>query len=139
MIEITTLTKSGVPLKSRINIMLDGTLHSDGAACVVSAGSARPPRSDARAVFAAHIANLASNEAVALGALRPDPAEPTRAPPGRRRLGAASGLPRAVAGRAHFAPRATAPLQAVRAAEASEQIDFADFLFRRVAELQAGR
>jgi putative DNA primase/helicase len=70
LIEITSLTKTGGPLTKRISLTKDGFLKSDGSACVMSEGRARRTTfSDLRA-FAAHIGDLASHEAIALGALR---------------------------------------------------------------------
>ena len=72
MIEITTLTKTGGPLTKRISLASDGTLHSNGSACVMSAGSAQRAQFDDLASFAGFIARLAPHEAIALGALRDD-------------------------------------------------------------------
>jgi hypothetical protein len=41
VIEITGLTKEGAPLTKRISLSADGTLHSDGSACVMSVGKGR--------------------------------------------------------------------------------------------------
>jgi hypothetical protein len=71
-VEITTLAKAGGPLTKRISLVEDGSLHSDGSACVMSRGSARRIRFDGLATLAEHIAALDSNEAIALGTLRPD-------------------------------------------------------------------
>ena len=71
-IEITTLTKAGGPLTKRISLAADGSLHSDGSACVMSRGSAQRAPFDDLATFAACIGALASHEAIALGALRHD-------------------------------------------------------------------
>ncbi len=71
-IEITSLTKAGGPLTKRIALAPDGSLHSDGSACVMSRGAARRVRFDNLEVFAEHIGSLDSNEAIALGVLRPD-------------------------------------------------------------------
>ena len=72
LVEITTLTKAGGPLTKRITLAADGSLHSDGSACVMSRGSARRVRFDNLGAFAGHIASLDSSEAIALGALRAD-------------------------------------------------------------------
>jgi hypothetical protein len=69
-IEITALTKTGGPLTKRITLLQDGSLHSDGSACVMSRGSAQRARFDDLATFAACIGALASHEAIALGTLR---------------------------------------------------------------------
>jgi hypothetical protein len=72
MIHITILTKSGGVLTKRISIRPDGSLNSDGSACVMSAGEAQRATFADLASFAAHIASLQSHEAIALGALRDD-------------------------------------------------------------------
>ena len=69
-IEITALTKTGGPLTKRIALAQDGSLHSDGSACVMSRGSAQRARFDDLATFADRIGTLASHEAIALGVLR---------------------------------------------------------------------
>ena len=74
-IEITGFAKSGGPLTKRITVAADGSLHSDGSACVMSAGSACRLRFDTLDGFAACIAALDPNEAIALGALRDELSE----------------------------------------------------------------
>ena len=69
-IEITALTKTGGPLTKRITLAPDGSLRSDGSACIMSRGSAKRARFDDLESFADHIGALASHEAIALGALR---------------------------------------------------------------------
>ncbi len=71
-IEITRLVKTGGPLTKRITLAPDGSLHSDGTACVMSHGSAQRARFGNLEAFAASIGNLDSNEAIALGMLRAD-------------------------------------------------------------------
>jgi len=71
-IEITVFTKTGGPLTKRIMLAADGSLHSDGSACVMSRGAACRVRFDDLDAFANYIPRLASNKAIALGALRPD-------------------------------------------------------------------
>jgi hypothetical protein len=72
VIEVTALTKTGGPLTKRVSLSPDGTLHSDGSACVMSTGTGRRFRFKGLAEFADHIERMAPNEAIALGALRPD-------------------------------------------------------------------
>jgi hypothetical protein len=72
MIEITRLVKSGGPLTKRISIDVNGLLHSDGSACVMSSGRAQRARFDSLYTFASTIADLGPSEAIALGALRHD-------------------------------------------------------------------
>ena len=40
-IEFTLLTKDGGPLTKQISLAPDGSLHSDGSACIMSRGRAR--------------------------------------------------------------------------------------------------
>ncbi len=71
-VQITCITKVGGPLTKRIYLTADGSLKSDGSACLMGRGQAcRAQFSDLRG-FADCIANLAQHEAVALGSLRPD-------------------------------------------------------------------
>ena len=72
MIEVTRLSKIGGPLTKRISLTPDGTLLSDGSACVMSRGHARRERLDCLEAFAALIQGLAPHEAIALGSLRSD-------------------------------------------------------------------
>jgi hypothetical protein len=79
--EIVRFVKSGGPLTKRIGLSPEGKVNSDGSACVMWLGSAlRTPLNDLRK-FATLIDNLASNEAIGLGALRsglPDEVEIVR-------------------------------------------------------------
>jgi hypothetical protein len=71
-IEITALTKSGGPLTKRIRLAADGSITSDGSECVMARGVARRvPIGDVKEL-AALLDNITSNQAIALGALRPD-------------------------------------------------------------------
>jgi hypothetical protein len=72
MIELTRIVKSGGPLTKRISIDANGSLHSDGSACVMSSGWAQRACFDSLEAFASTIANLSPSEAIALGALRHD-------------------------------------------------------------------
>jgi hypothetical protein len=72
VIEITTFTKAGGLLTKRISLAPDGTVRSDGSACLMSAGSAQRTRYDNLAAFAGHIATMSSHEAISLGTLRDD-------------------------------------------------------------------
>ena len=69
-IEITLLAKSGGPLTKRISLAADGSLKSDGSACLMGQGEARRARFTDLHVFADCIGNLAHHQAVALGSLR---------------------------------------------------------------------
>jgi hypothetical protein len=76
--EITLFVKSGGPLTKRISLEADGSLKSDGSACVMAQGEAR--RVHITDVFAlgALIERLQPNEAIALGALRAGLADPVQ-------------------------------------------------------------
>jgi hypothetical protein len=70
-IEITEFAKVDGPLSKRIRLDSEGLLHSEGSACLMSEGAARRGKFDRLERFAACIANLAPNRAIALGVLRP--------------------------------------------------------------------
>ena len=71
-IEITRHAKIGGQLTKSISLTSDGSILSDGSACLMSKGDAfRAILPDLRA-FASLIESLASHEAISLGALRPD-------------------------------------------------------------------
>jgi hypothetical protein len=70
MMEIVRFTKSGGPLTKRIYLTEDGTLKSDGSACLMSRGIAERVEINDIAHFGTLIGALASDQAIALGALR---------------------------------------------------------------------
>ena len=67
MIEATGIAKAGGPLTKRISLAQDGTLLSDGSACIMARGTARRQRWDTMREFAACISSLDPHEAIALG------------------------------------------------------------------------
>ena len=71
-IEITLLAKSSGPLTKRISLAADGSLKSDGSACLMGRGDARRVRFSDLHAFADCISNLVQQQAVALGSLRLD-------------------------------------------------------------------
>jgi hypothetical protein len=71
MIEITAFTKNGGPLTKRISLAADGTVAADGSACLMANGTADRVRLADAAALAGFIASLYSNQALALGRLRP--------------------------------------------------------------------
>ena len=71
-IELTVFTKDGGPLTKTIRLGDDGKPISDSTKCKMAKGSARREFVDRVEGLAALIAGLASNQAIALGALRPD-------------------------------------------------------------------
>ncbi len=74
-VEITAFTKSNGPLTKRIRINNDGALASDGSECVMSRGVARRiPITDVKQL-AVLLDQTNSNQAIALGSLRPDLAD----------------------------------------------------------------
>jgi hypothetical protein len=89
--EITVFTKSGGPLTKRIKLGTDGKPESDGSACVMSSGMARRCRVNSVHALAAIINGLASNQALALGTLRPDLPEEVQITT-KRRLNGAPGV-----------------------------------------------
>jgi hypothetical protein len=76
--ELTLFAKSGGPLTKRISLCVDGSLRSDGSACVMAHGEARRACIAGIADLGALIERLQSNEAIALGALRPGLADPVK-------------------------------------------------------------
>jgi hypothetical protein len=71
MIEITTFTKTAGALTKRISLAADGTVKSDGSACLMAHGSAQRMRLAGADDLAALIEGAQSNQALALGVLRP--------------------------------------------------------------------
>jgi hypothetical protein len=70
-VELTRLTKTDGPLTKRISLNADGTLLSDGSACLMSHGTAERVRITSVDELALLIGNLEPSQAIALGALRP--------------------------------------------------------------------
>src|SRR4051794_10689549 len=71
-LQITHLASASGVLTKRISLGEDGRLISDGSACVMGRGAARRVKVLSIYAFADHIRSLQCNEAIALGALRPD-------------------------------------------------------------------
>jgi hypothetical protein len=69
-ITITLFAKSGGPLTKRISLAKDGTLVSDGSACIMAHGTARRVRIIGANDLGTLIERLQINEAITLGALR---------------------------------------------------------------------
>ena len=69
---LTVFTKSGGPLTKRISLNGDGSIKSDGSACVMVRGVARRIQIDSVGALAELIGELRSDQAIALGALRAD-------------------------------------------------------------------
>jgi hypothetical protein len=72
-LEVTLFTKNGGgPLTKRICLAKDGSIISDGSACIMTRGTARRVHLDHIGDFADLIKAMQPNEAVALGVLRDD-------------------------------------------------------------------
>ena len=69
---ITCFTKTDGDLTKHISLSADGTLISDGSACLMSHGTARRVTLDGPQQLAELIGQLQSHEAIGLGALRHD-------------------------------------------------------------------
>jgi hypothetical protein len=93
-IEITIFAKSGGPLTKRISLAADGSLKSDGAACVMANGKARRASIASVCDLGSLIEQLKSNEAIALGTLRDGLANEVRIIPKRKLNGAANVIAR---------------------------------------------
>jgi hypothetical protein len=72
MPELVKFTKTGGPLTKRISLASDGTLVSDGSACVMTNGTAERVKIVGIDELAALIGSLHPSQAIALGALRTD-------------------------------------------------------------------
>ena len=72
LLEITIFTKSDGPLTKRISLGPDGSVKSDGSACVMAKGTARRFCFATMAQHADLLIALKPNEAIVGGALRPD-------------------------------------------------------------------
>src|SRR5215472_2236257 len=71
-LEVTVFSKHGGSLTKRISLNPDGTVISDGSACVMSRGRAWRLKLSCAQQLADLIASLTSSEAITLGALRED-------------------------------------------------------------------
>jgi hypothetical protein len=70
--EVAIIAKSGGPLTKRISLAADGSLKSDGSACVMSRGTAKRFTFAGVGQFATLIEHFAPHQAITLGGLRPD-------------------------------------------------------------------
>jgi hypothetical protein len=68
--EITVFIKFGGPLTKRISLTADGSIKSDGIACIMARGDARRVEIGSVDQLAGLIEQLPPNQAIALGALR---------------------------------------------------------------------
>jgi hypothetical protein len=69
-VELTGFTKANGPLTKRISLAADGTVKSDGSACVMARGTAQRLRVADIGELAAVIEHVRPDQAIALGALR---------------------------------------------------------------------
>jgi hypothetical protein len=76
--ELTIFTKTDGPLTKRISILADGSISSDGSACVMSRGIARRAKISDVTQLAILIEGMTSDQALGLGALRADLPDPVR-------------------------------------------------------------
>jgi hypothetical protein len=67
--EIVVFTKTGGPLTKRISLTADGSVFSDGSACIMSRGTARRVQINDVVHLATQISSLDSKQAIALGTL----------------------------------------------------------------------
>src|SRR5271155_1616406 len=70
--QLTHITKDDGPLTKRISLTDGGALSSDGAACVMPRGKGRRVELSGIGQLSDLIGGLQSDQALALGALRPD-------------------------------------------------------------------
>jgi hypothetical protein len=70
--ELTILAKAGGPLTKQISLEADGSLKSDGSACVMASGGARRFAFDTASELAEKIGRLGSDEALTAGRMRSD-------------------------------------------------------------------
>ena len=70
--QVTIIAKSGGPLTKRISLAADGSLTSDGSACVMSRGTAKRFAFAGVEHFATLIEHFGPHQAISLGGLRPD-------------------------------------------------------------------
>jgi hypothetical protein len=94
MSEITVFVKSGGPLTKRISLGPDGSLKSDGAACVMAHGTARRASLASALDLGSLIERLKPNEAIALGSLRDGLANQVEVVPKPKLTGAANVIAR---------------------------------------------
>ena len=71
-LQVTVIAKSGGPLTKRISLGTDGSLRSDGSACVMSRGTAKRFTFSRLEQFADLIEHFAPHQAICLGGLRSD-------------------------------------------------------------------
>jgi hypothetical protein len=76
--ELTVFTKTNGPLTKRISIAPDGSIISDGSACLMSRGIARRAMISDVTQLAKLIEEMGSHQALGLGALRADLPDPVR-------------------------------------------------------------
>jgi hypothetical protein len=74
-LDITLFTKRGGVLSKRIALNPDGSIRSDGSACVMTHGTARRVTLDGPADLARLLESMGAEEAIGLGALRVDLAD----------------------------------------------------------------
>jgi hypothetical protein len=89
--QLTVIAKSNGPLTKRISLSADGSLKSDGSACVMSRGRAWRIELNSPQQLAELISGLGSHQAITLGALRDDLPDEVQVV-ARHRLNGAAGV-----------------------------------------------
>ena len=92
--EITLFSKLHGPLTKRISLEADGSLRSDGSACVMAHGAAGRAHIASVSEFGGLIERLRPNEAIALGALRAGLAEQVQVVTKQKLMGAPNAIAR---------------------------------------------
>jgi len=96
--EVVVFTKADGPLTKRISLTANGSIKSDGGACVMSSGEARRVPITDVGQLAALIGDLEANQAIALGGLRAGLREQVRVVT-KARLDGVNGVPHNVIAR----------------------------------------
>jgi len=92
--EITLFAKFSGPLTKRISLEADGSIRSDGSACLMARGSACRIHLTAASDLGTLIERLKPNEAIALGALRDGLSDPVQVVTKHKLNGAANVIAR---------------------------------------------
>jgi hypothetical protein len=92
--EITLFAKFSGPLTKRISLEPDGSIRSDGSACLMARGSACRIHLTAASDLGTLIERLKPNEAIALGALRDGLSDPVQVVTKHKLNGAANVIAR---------------------------------------------
>src|SRR4051812_1766438 len=94
--ELTVFAKANGPLTKRISLLPDGSIKSDGSACVMARGQAKRVAIANVAELAGLIERVRPNEAIALGRLAVKLPDPVDVVPKRQLNGATNAIARTV-------------------------------------------